>query len=128
MMPKFILTTEITFGAKILYTVLCDCAAYYKADSCYPSHKKLADKLSCSVSSVKRYLKELTRVKLVKIENREQTSNIYYILKHEISVADGNVTSDTSESVQQAQTVTRKQDEVQQQRLEEVCAHGIEHG
>lgn len=88
MMPKFILTKEITFGAKVMYAVLCDCAAYYKADSCYPSHKKLAEKLSCSVSSVKRYLAELTRVKLVKIELREQTSNIYYILKPESAVAD----------------------------------------
>lgn len=86
-----------------MYAVLCDCAAYYKADRCYPSHKKLAEKLSCSISSVKRYLAELSSAKLISIEFREQTSNIYYLLKHDLLTGYSNTDCGESQVRQQLQ-------------------------
>ncbi len=81
MLPQFVLGKEITFGAKVMYAVLCNYAARYNTDHCDPSHSTLAKLLSCGITSVKRYLAELTGANLIRIELREQESNIYYMLK-----------------------------------------------
>jgi hypothetical protein len=79
-LPKFVLGLSITSGAKIMYAVLCDYASYYKSDHCYPSHAKLAEKLSCSVSSVKNYLAELVGAKLISVQRKHNSSSRYYML------------------------------------------------
>jgi hypothetical protein len=81
MLPQFVLGKEITFGAKVMYAVLCNYSARYNTDHCDPSHSTLAQLLSCGITSVKRYLAELTGAKLIRIELRERESNIYYMLK-----------------------------------------------
>jgi len=81
-MPQFIFDMKITSGAKIMYTVLCGYASHFKSDHCYPSHSTLAKWLSCSVSSVKKYLGELVGAKLIYIQDRyEGSSKYYYMLR-----------------------------------------------
>lgn len=82
-LPTFVLSRRITFGAKIMYAVLCNYASYYKADCCWPSHAKLADTLSCSVSSVKNYLGELVRARLIVVRRKQYRSCVYYLLNPE---------------------------------------------
>lgn len=57
-LPQFILEKRITFGAKIMYALLCYAS---EKDHCWPSQATLAARLSCSVSSVKNYLGELVK-------------------------------------------------------------------
>ena len=64
-----------------MYAVLCDYAAYYKSDHCYPTHATLAERLSCSVSSVKNYLAELVGAKLITIQRKHNSSSRYYMLR-----------------------------------------------
>ena len=80
-MPLFILDKKITSGAKIMYAILCSYASLYNSDYCYPSKSKLAERLSCSVSSVKNYLAELVGVKLIAVERRHNGSSRYYMLR-----------------------------------------------
>lgn len=66
-----------------MYAVLCNYASYYKADCCWPSHAKLADTLSCSVSSVKNYLGELVQARLIAVRRKQYRSCVYYLLNPE---------------------------------------------
>jgi len=77
-MPVFIMKAKVSHGAKILYTLLCDFSGH--KDHCWPSHAKLAQKLYCSISSIKRYLAELAKEKFIFIQNKKQTSSVYYML------------------------------------------------
>jgi hypothetical protein len=61
-----------------MYAVLCDCAA--NEDHCWPSQASLAERLSCSVSSVKNYLAELVREKLIIVRREQYRSSVYYLL------------------------------------------------
>ncbi|MDR3358391.1 MAG: helix-turn-helix domain-containing protein [Desulfovibrio sp.] len=71
---------KITFGAKIMYALLCDYAS--SDDYCWPSHPTLAKRLSCSVTSVKKYLAELVNEKLIDIRRGQyHYSNDYYLLR-----------------------------------------------
>jgi hypothetical protein len=78
-LPQFILDKPITFGAKIMYALLCNYAS--DSDHCWPSHSTLAAKLSCSVSSVKNYLSELSGVKLIAARREQYRSCVYYMLR-----------------------------------------------
>ena len=71
----------MTFGAKTMYAILCDYAA--DKDHCWPSQTTLAKRLSCSISSVKNYLAELVREKLIFIRREQYRSSVYYILRPE---------------------------------------------
>ena len=77
-LPQFILETPISFGAKIMYTLLCNYAS--DSDHCWPSQAKLAARLSCSISSVKKYLAELVGLKLISVERRQNRSSLYYMM------------------------------------------------
>ena len=80
-LPQFILEKPITFGAKIMYALLCNYAS--EKDHCWPSHTTLAARLSCSVSSVKKYLTELVGENLVSIQRGRYRSCLYYLLRPE---------------------------------------------
>ena len=77
-LPQFILEKSMTFGAKIMYALLCNYAS--EKDHCWPSHATLAARLSCSVSSVKNYLAELVREHLIAVERGTYRSSVYYLL------------------------------------------------
>lgn len=80
-LPQFILEKPITCGAKIMYALLCNYAS--EKDHCWPSHATLAARLSCSVSSVKKYLTELVGENLVSIQRGRYRSCLYYLLRPE---------------------------------------------
>lgn len=80
-LPQFVLQMSITFGAKTMYAILCDYAA--DKDHCWPSQATLAKRLSCSISSVKNYLAELVREKLIFIRREQYRSSVYYLLRPE---------------------------------------------
>ena len=80
-LPQFVLRKSITFGAKTMYAILCDYAA--DKDHCWPSQATLAKRLSCSISSVKNYLAELVREKLIFIRREQYRSSVYYLLRPE---------------------------------------------
>lgn len=80
-LPQFVLQMSITFGAKTMYAILCDYAA--DKDHCWPSQATLAKRLSCSISSVKNYLAELVREKLISIKREQYRSSVYYLLRPE---------------------------------------------
>ena len=71
-LPQFVLEKPITLGAKVMYALLCNYAS--ETDHCWPSQATLAAKLSCSVSSVKNYLAELVKVKLIEIRHEQYRS------------------------------------------------------
>ncbi|WP_300707520.1 helix-turn-helix domain-containing protein [Desulfovibrio piger] len=80
-LPQFVLQMSITFGAKTMYAILCDYAA--DKDHCWPSQATLAKRLSCSISSVKNYIAELVREKLISIKREQYRSSVYYLLRPE---------------------------------------------
>jgi hypothetical protein len=77
-LPQFVLEKRITAGAKIMYALLCNYAS--TNDHCWPSHATLAEKLSCSISSVKKYLIELVGEKLIDIRREQYRSCVYYLM------------------------------------------------
>ncbi len=77
-LPLFVLQKPITFGAKTMYAILCDYAA--EKDHCWPSQATLAKRLSCSI---KNYLGELVREKLISIRREQYRSSVYYLLRPE---------------------------------------------
>ena len=64
-----------------MYALLCDYAS--EKDHCWPSQATLAKRLSCSISSVKNYLAELVREKLIFIRREQYRSSVYYLLRPE---------------------------------------------
>ncbi len=78
-LPQFVLETSVSFGAKIMYALLCNYAS--DSDHCWPSQATLAARLSCSVSSVKKYLAELTGAQLVLVRREQYRSSVYYMLQ-----------------------------------------------
>lgn len=80
-LPQFVLETSISFGAKIMYALLCNYAS--DSDRCWPSQATLAARLSCSVSSVKKYLAELVGIKLIDVRREQYRSSVYYLLQPE---------------------------------------------
>lgn len=80
-LPQFVLETSISFGAKVMYALLCNYAS--DNDHCWPSQATLAARLSCSVSSVKKYLGELVGIKLIDVRREQYRSSVYYMLQPE---------------------------------------------
>ena len=78
-LPQFVLETSLSFGAKIMYALLCNYAS--DNDHCWPSQATLAARLSCSVSSVKKYLAELVGNNLVHVRREHYRSSVYYMLE-----------------------------------------------
>ena len=95
-MPQFILQKPITFGAKTMYALLCDYAS--DKDHCWPSQATLAKRLSCSISSIKNYLGELVREKLISIKREPYRSSVYYLLSPDTNVCTQQPTSDAIQS------------------------------
>ena len=77
--PHFILERNISLGAMVVYSVLCDYAR--EKDHCWPSHNKIARRIKCSERSVKNYIAELVREKLIHIRNNFSHSNVYFLLR-----------------------------------------------
>ncbi len=61
-----------------MYALLCNYAS--ESDHCWPSQATLATRLSCSVSSVKKYLAELVGINLVQVRREQYRSSVYYML------------------------------------------------
>ncbi len=78
-LPAFILKMPLSLGAKVVYALLCNYAS--EKDHCWPSQTTLATRLSCSVSSVKNYLRELSHENLIAIQHGQRCSSIYYMLR-----------------------------------------------
>ena len=78
-LPQFVLETSVSFGAKIMYALLCNYAS--DSDRCWPSQATLAARLSCSVSSVKKYLAELVGIDLIQVRREHYRSSVYYLLQ-----------------------------------------------
>ncbi len=76
-MPTFIFSRDISMGARVLYAFLCNYAA--EKDHCWPSKKTLAIQLSCSVSSVKTYIKELVEQELIYLEYGSRYTTFFMI-------------------------------------------------
>lgn len=86
-LPRFVLTMDMSPGAKTIYAILCDIAA--DKDHCWPSHARLAELLHCSVSSVKNWLRELVTHKLIAIRRNAARTSTYYMLKPSMLQASG---------------------------------------
>lgn len=80
-LPQFILEMPLSLGAKVMYALLCNYAS--DKDHCWPSQKTLATRLACSVSSIKNYLAELVRERLIEVRHENYRSSVYYILQPE---------------------------------------------
>lgn len=78
-LPQFILQKALSLGAKVMYAILCDYAG--KTDHCWPSQNTLAKQLSCSLTSVKKYLGELVNEKLITVRKENYRSSVYYLLR-----------------------------------------------
>ena len=68
-LPSFVLRENISPGAKMLYALLCNHAS--DKDHCWPSHRFLAQELGYCVSSIKNWLGELVRARLLAIRPHE---------------------------------------------------------
>lgn len=96
-LPRYALPLQISLGAKMLYSLLCDYAG--DKDHCWPSQTTLARLLGCSVSSIKTYLRELAGQRLIAVELRECRSSTYYLLKPPfLSARAGQPNSDGGEA------------------------------
>ena len=95
-LPQFVLRKSITFGAKTMYAILCDYAA--DKDHCWPSQTTLAKRLSCSISSVKNYLAELVKVRLIFVKREQYRSSVYYLLRPEENVDEQKAKPDDKQS------------------------------
>lgn len=96
-LPQFVLEKPVTFGAKIMYALLCNYAS--EKDHCWPSQTTLATRLSCSVSSVKNYLAELVKAKLIEVRREQYRSSVYYMLcPYEVRGQEAKVDGSQSEN------------------------------
>ncbi len=86
MIPRWLLDMEDIKGGDVyLYALLAD-HADRKDGTSYPAHKSLANRMGCSVDTVKRHLKTLVEQGAISIKHRETeagspTSNEYTIYR-----------------------------------------------
>jgi hypothetical protein len=67
--PNFILTNkELSVGSKLAYAMLLKYA--WGDDACFPGQAKLAEDMGSGERSVRRYLDELEKIKLLEIVQR----------------------------------------------------------
>ena len=78
-LPLFVLRENISPGAKMLYALLCNHAS--DKDHCWPSHRFLAQELGYCVSSIKNWLGELVRARLLTIRRAACRSSTYVLLR-----------------------------------------------
>lgn len=78
-LPAFVLRENISPGAKMLYALLCNHAS--DKDHCWPSHRFLAQELGYCVSSIKNWLGELVRARLLTIRRAACRSSTYVLLR-----------------------------------------------
>lgn len=79
-LPAFMLKEQnISLGAKVLYSLLCNYAS--DKDHCWPSQTLLARELGHSVSSVKNWLAELKRARLIAVRRCAYRSSVYVLLR-----------------------------------------------
>ena len=89
-----------------MYALLCNYAS--DSDRCWPSQATLAARLSCSVSSVKKYLAELVGIKLVHVRREQYRSSVYYMLQP--AHMKGNSSAATKSDSQEAKPTCRQAD------------------
>jgi DNA-binding transcriptional ArsR family regulator len=77
--PNFILESkDISVGAKLIYAMLLKYAR--EMDECFPGQSRLAKDIGNSERSVRSWLKELERVRLIDIKQRGQgRPNLYTV-------------------------------------------------
>lgn len=78
-LPAFVLRENLSPGAKLLYSLLCGHAS--DKDHCWPSHRLLAQELGYSVSSIKNWLSELERARLLAIRRAAYRASTYVLLR-----------------------------------------------
>ena len=78
-LPAFVLRENLSPGAKLLYSLLCGHAS--DKDHCWPSHRLLAQELGYSVSSIKNWLSELVRARLLDIRRAAYRASTYVLLR-----------------------------------------------
>ena len=76
-LPRFVLERKMSAGARILYALLCEYAGDH--DRCWPTQKTLAGRLTCGITSVKEYIRELMRERLVAV-SRQERGCVYILL------------------------------------------------
>ncbi len=76
-LPRFVLERKMSAGARILYALLCEYAGDH--DRCWPTQKTLAMRLTCGITSVKQYIRELMRERLVAV-SRQERGCVYILL------------------------------------------------
>ena len=81
---EMIYLDEVSKMAVLIYRYLCDRQG--KNENCYVSHKKIAADNKCSVSTVKRHIKELEAKGYVVVAHRRRAngskqSNLYTCIK-----------------------------------------------
>ena len=79
-MPWYIrVSSEISSGAKDLYEILLH--YFQQNDSCFPGQERLAIDMDCAVRSIREYICELTRAKLIRVKRQGlNKTNIYTLL------------------------------------------------
>lgn len=77
--PNFILeSSEISVGAKLTYAMLLKYAR--EMHECFPGQERLGEDMGANARSIRRWLKELQKVKLVEIKRRGQgRPNLYVV-------------------------------------------------
>lgn len=87
-MPNYVDQSKtLCIEARYLYAVLCDYAS--DKDHCWPSQKKLATRIGCSLGSLKKYLRQLEAGKWIWIAHSYKGCK-YYILKPENMTCSGS--------------------------------------
>lgn len=76
-LPRFVLERKMSAGSRILYALLCEYAGEH--DRCWPTQKTLAERLSCGITSIKQYIRELMRERLVAV-SRQERGCVYILL------------------------------------------------
>ena len=96
-LPRFVLERKMSAGARILYALLCEYAGDH--DRCWPTQKTLAMRLTCGITSVKEYIRELIRERLVAV-SRQERGCVYILLKPRQGGAGSSCFRARGESVQ----------------------------
>ena len=82
--PSFIFDLELSPGAIVAYTVLCNYAG--DKDHCWPSYKTMCSKLHKCKGTVISYINELVKANLIQVVSGKYKTNIYYILNPKSSM------------------------------------------
>jgi predicted transcriptional regulator len=86
--PEFLLDTDLTPGAKLLYGLLVKCNG--KNNVCIPTHRYLAKTLKVSERQISNYITELKDFGLIEVRRRGlNKSNQYYFKVHPLMMPEG---------------------------------------